>query len=113
MFLSVISTLFGENVVIWAAITVAAFIFFKRRRGRAERLMLTGASLKLVSHGMIIPYYFIYDWLVVEGNDIALGASIHIASAVLLGLVGMAGLIFLIYGFWIKFQESSLTLSRE
>ena len=105
MSLSIIGTLFGDYVVIWAAITVAAFIFFNRKRERAERFMVIGASLKLMSHLLAIPYYLIFHRLVIEGNDITLGANLNIVSSVLLGLIGMAGIICIFYGFWIKFQE--------
>ncbi|MFC1901383.1 hypothetical protein ACFLX3_00425 [Chloroflexota bacterium] len=104
MSLSIISILLSDSFVVWFIITIAALIIFKRHGGRAERLMLTGASLKLLSRLLLIPALLAFNHFAVEGEDIALGMNLGIAFDLIQGLIGMSGLICIIYGFWVKFQ---------
>jgi hypothetical protein len=105
MSLSIVDVLFGLPVVFWAAMTVAAIILFKRKRERPERFFVIGTSLNLIRYLFEIPSYLILDYLITEGKDITMGLNLNIAFSVLVGLVGMAGFICLIYGFWVKFQR--------
>lgn len=92
-------------LVFWIAVIIFAVIMLRRGGGRAERFMVAGAGIKIVSNLLSVPAVFIVPWLVDGGysND----SAVFIASgcSIFINVVGMAGIICLIYTFWVKFRE--------
>ena len=79
----------APNLAGWIAVVILAAIMLRRGGGRAECFIIAGASLKLFSNLL----------------NIAEAASAPVSIYVIVrGVVGMAGIIFLVYAFWVKFK---------
>jgi hypothetical protein len=97
----------SPNLVFWIAVIVLASILL-RRGGRAERFIIAGASLKLVSNLLNIPATAIVPWLFHEGASVEYANSVASGFGILRGIVSMAGIICLIYAFWAKFKTKEI-----
>ena len=94
----------APNLAAWIVVIVLATIMLRRGGGRAERFIIAGASLKLFSNLLNIPAAAIAPWLIYGGvtiNDATLADSVY---GILRGVVSMAGIICLVYAFWVKFR---------
>ena len=96
----------APNLALWIAVIVLATLILRRGGGRAERFLIAGASLELVSNLLNIPTAAIVPWLVQKGYSITYASSLASGYGVLRGVVGMAGIICLIYAFWVKFKTT-------
>ena len=88
----------------WIAVIILAAIMLRRGWGRAERFLVAGASLKLVSNLLHIPAIAIVPWLIQEGSSITYANSVAFGYGIFRGVIGMAGIICLVYAFWVKFK---------
>lgn len=95
------------RLVIWTAVIILSAIVLRRSVGRAERFLLAGVILMLVSTLLNIPSPFIVPWFIESGGATNLISSISRGYRILLGIIDMAGIICLIYGFWIKFRTAN------
>ena len=92
----------------WTAVIVLAAIILHRRGGRAERFLVAGASLKLLSSLLTVPAAGIAPWLIFRGASIDYASSVVACFGVLCGVVSMAGIICLVYAFWVKFNAMNI-----
>lgn len=92
------------NLVGWIVVIILATIMLRRGGGRAERFIITGASLKLFSNLLNIPAAAIVPWLVQGGATITDASSAAFIYEIIRGVVGMAGIACLVYAFWVKFK---------
>jgi hypothetical protein len=92
----------------WTAVIVLAAIILRRRGGRAERFLVAGASLKLLSSLLAVPAAGIAPWLLHGGASIDYANSVVTCFGVLRGVVSMAGIICLVYAFWVKFNTMNI-----
>jgi len=92
------------NLLFWMAAIILAAIVLRRGGGRAERFIIAGASLGLLSSLLGIPAAAIVPWLVQEGAAIADGSSVAFIYGMARDVISMAGIICLVYGFWVKFK---------
>jgi hypothetical protein len=92
----------------WIAVIVFSVIMLRRGGGRAERFLMGGASIKIISNLLVIPVAFIPLWLVDGGYSTDSAVSIASGWGIFLNVVGMAGIICLVYAFWIKFKAKNL-----
>jgi hypothetical protein len=92
-------------LVLWIAVVVFAAVMLRRGGGRAERFMITGAGIKILSNLLTIPMVFIVPWLIGRGYNSDYAISASTGYGIFLNVIGMAGIICLIYAFWIKFRE--------
>ena len=88
----------------WIAVIIFAVIMRRRGGGRAERFLIAGASLKIISNLLSIPTGTIPIWLRSEGYSLDSADAIASGCGILLSVVGMAGIICLVYAFWVKFK---------
>jgi hypothetical protein len=95
----------APSLVFWIAVIVFAAVMLGRGGGRAERFLIAGAGIKILSSLLIIPTAFITLWLVDKGYRITYASSVANYCGIFLDVVGMAGIICLIYAFWLKFKE--------
>jgi len=94
-------------LVAWiAAIVLSRIMFSRSDGGRAERLLLIGSCLMLSITLLRIPTILIVPWLIEGGNSMTRAASIISIYNLVLGIIGMAGIICLVYAFWKKFWVS-------
>ncbi len=94
----------APNLAFWIAVIVLASIVLRRGGDRAGRFIIAGASLKLVSNGLNIPAAAIVPWLINRGTSIEYASSAASNFGILRGVVSMAGIICLVYAFWVKFN---------
>lgn len=91
----------------WIAVTVLAVILLRRGGGRAERFIIAGASLKLFSGLLNIPAAAIVPLLVQGGANITYASSAAFIYGIARSVVSTAGIICLIYAFWVKFKSGN------
>ncbi len=89
----------------WIATIILMVILLRRGGGRAERFVIAGASLKLLSNLLNIPAAAIVPWLVQRGATITYASSAVLIYQIGRGVVNMAGVICLVYAFWVKFRS--------
>ena len=95
-------------LVLWIAVIVFAVIMLRRGGGRAERFLVTGASLKIISNLLSIPSFAILHWFIQKGYSIDYANSVVSGYGISCKVIGMAGIICLVYAFWIKFKEMNI-----
>ena len=83
---------------------IVAVIMLRRGGGRAERFLLSGSCLMLVSTLVSIPIAAIVPWLIESGVSRVEAASVISGFSLFRGLIALAGIVCLIYAFWIKFK---------
>ena len=90
----------------WIIAVILAVIMLRRGGGRAERFLLAGASLRLVTCLIGIPMPALAPWLVGEKGMVNLETvSILSVFSLVSSLTGLAGIICLVYAFWVKFKR--------
>jgi hypothetical protein len=92
-------------LLLWIAVIVFAAIRLRRGGGRAEKLLLAGGIVRLVSSLLTVPLVIVSPWLLSNGYDMARSNDIHVGIGLVVKVVGAAGLICLIGAFWVKFKE--------
>jgi len=98
----------APSLVGWIVVVVLATIMLRRGGGRAERFLLAGASLMLVQSLITTLTAALSTWLVVDsGMANVEAASVLGMFGLIRGLVGLAGIICLVYAFWIRFKARS------
>ena len=94
-------------LVAWIVAIVLSRIMLNRSGGgRAERWLLIGSCLMLTSTLLRIPTSLVMRWLIEGSENIVRAASIISIYNLVLGIIGMAGIICLVYAFWKKFWVS-------
>ena len=90
----------------WIVAVVLAAIMLRRGGARAERFLLIGASLMLLGAFLDIPTPALSIWLSVARGmtnvETALWLSIF---GLIRGVISLAGIICLVYAFWVKFKS--------
>jgi len=92
------------SLAIWIVVIVLAAIMLRRGGGRAERFLIAGAGLEIISSLLNIPTVAIVPWLIQGGSSITYANSVIFGYEIFRGVVGMAGIICLVYAFWVKFK---------
>ena len=103
----------APNLAFWIAVIVLGGIILRRGGDQAERFILTGASLKLVSNLLNIPAAAIVPWLVQGGASIEYANRVTMAFGIGRGLVSTAGVICLAYAFWVKFRAGNVAAAES
>ena len=91
----------------WIVAVVLAAVMLRRGGARAERFLLIGACLMLLASILAIPTQALNLWLHTDRGmpnaEIAFWLSIY---SLFRGLIGLAGIICLVYAFWVKFKTA-------
>jgi len=98
----------SPNLAFWIAVIVLASIILRRGGGRAERFIIAGAGLKLLSNLLNIPAAAIVPWVIQRRGTIDYAQSVALGLSILGGVVSMTGIICLIYAFWVKFRARNI-----
>ncbi|MBA7617867.1 hypothetical protein ES703_25185 [subsurface metagenome] len=92
----------------WIVAVVLAAIMLRRGGGRAERFLIAGASLMLSKSLIVIPTPALITWLTVDrGMTNVEVASVLSVFSLVRGCIGLAGIICLVYAFWMRFRGRS------
>ena len=94
----------GPALALWIAVVIFATIVLRRGGGRAERFLVAGASLKIISNLLSIPSFAILHWFISRGYSIDYANSVVTGYGIFCKVIGMAGIICLVYAFWVKFK---------
>jgi hypothetical protein len=94
----------------WIAVIIFAAVMLGRGGGRAERLFIAGASIKLAAVLLGIPANSILVWLIGKGHETDYVSSVLIGSSIFLEAVSMAGILCLVYAFWLKFNTKEVKI---
>jgi hypothetical protein len=94
----------SPTLIFWIVVIVFAAIWLRQGGGRAERFLIAGSSLKIISNLFNIPTGFIPIWLIDQGYSVENAVSIASGCGIFLNVVSMAGITCLVYAFWIKFK---------
>lgn len=91
----------------WIVAVVLAAIMLKRGGARTERFLIVGACLMLLTSVLAIPTQALNLWLHtglgMPNTEIAFWLSMY---GLIRGLISLAGIICLVYAFWIKFKTA-------
>ncbi|MFC2006293.1 hypothetical protein ACFLVG_05025 [Chloroflexota bacterium] len=91
-------------LVFWIAVIIFIIVMLRRGGGRAERFLLAGASLEITGTLLRIPAGAISPWLFHGGYSTTYISSVTTGCGIFVNVIGMAGIICLIYAFWVKFK---------
>lgn len=91
----------------WIAVVILAVVMLRHRKERAERFLVAGASLKIVSNLLSIATFAIIPWLINTGYSVDSANSVVFGYGIFCNVVGMAGILCLVYAFWVKFRVRS------
>lgn len=97
----------SPSLIFWIAVVVLATMLLRRRRVKAEKCLLAGAVVMLVSSLLTIPGVAIVPYLVGKGATMTEASSAAWSLNLLRSIIGMAGIICLVYAFWIKFNQKA------
>jgi len=99
-------------LVVWIAAVIVTAMLVRRSGGKAERLLLAGAVIYLVSSLLLIPSNLIISGLMSQGPEgISSISTVSTWIVMLRKVIGMAGLICFINAFWVKFNIKDSTLA--
>jgi hypothetical protein len=96
-------------LLFWIAVIIFALVRLRGGGGRAERFLMVGAGIKIIGNLLRIPATFITVWLVDRGYSIDYAISVSDYCGIFLNIIGMAGILCLVYAFWIKFRITNQT----
>ena len=91
-------------LLLWIAVIVLVAILLRRGGGRAERFLIVGASLKIIDNLLGLAAFAILHGLINRGYSMAYANSVVFGYGIFCNVVGMAGIICLVYAFWVKFK---------
>ena len=104
----------APRLVGWIVAVVLAAIMLKRGGGRAECFLVIGASLMLLGSFLDIPTPAISMWLsVTRGMTNVEAASVLSVFSLVRGCISLAGIICLVYAFWVKFKRHGSVTGRN
>jgi hypothetical protein len=98
-------------LLLWIAVIVLSAILLRRGGGRAERFLIAGASLKIISNLLGLASFTILHGLINRGYSIDYANSVVFGYGIFCNVVGMAGIICLIYAFWVKFKIKNVAVN--
>jgi len=89
----------------WIVAAVLAAMMLRRGGARAERFLLIGACLMLLASVLAIPTSALGMWLQTSREMTAVQTAFRLSIFGLVrDLIGLAGIICLVYAFWVKFK---------
>jgi hypothetical protein len=94
----------APGLICWTVIIIVLAVMFKRNRGRAEHLLITGAVFMVVKNLLSVPSAAIVPWLMHNGYAITQANSLVSGYGILGNIISMAGVLCFIYAFWLKFK---------
>ena len=102
---------FLQNAVplaIWVAVLVYALVKTKKRRGKPERLFITGAAICLVAVILAFPSSGVLFWSYDNHMTNADRSLIMNIYNLVLAVIRAGGLICILYSFLVKFKQGNM-----
>ena len=106
---------YGIPLLFWIGTLVFGVIMLRRGGGRPEGIFITGAGLNILGTLLRILTMYLPIWLSVSHSDIDNYRNISFTAGLVIDVIGAAGILCLIYAFWLKFngQKSEKPVSGE
>lgn len=98
----------APSLIVWIAATVIATVLLRRRRGKAEKFLLAGGVVMVVNSLLMIPGAVVSPYLIERGATMTDAASAARSLNLLRNVIGMVGIICLVYAFWVKFKTKAV-----
>lgn len=98
-------------LVIWITAVILTTIVFRRSGGKAERLLLAGAVIYLVSSLLLIPSPIIF-WEMVS-NEPENISTVATWITMIRKIIAMTGLVCFLSAFWVKFKKDSMPANAD
>jgi len=96
---------FGIPILFWIGTLIFGIVMLRRGGGKAERFFITGSALNILGTILRIPLNFVPYWLLVRDHDVDTMKSISFGVGLFIDIIAAAGVICLIYAFWLKFNS--------
>ncbi len=107
----------GPALLLWIAVVIFAAVRLQRGGGKAERFLIAGGGLKIMSNLLGIAGIVVTPWLMQGGSSLTYANSVTLGYEIFRNVIGMAGIICLVYAFWVKFKarnsEGEVALSPD
>ena len=103
---------YAPALAFWIVVIVFAASWLRHGGGRAERFLVGGASLKIIGNLLGIPAVFIVPGLVDRGYSTTDAVSWLSGYGIFCNIIGMVGIICLVYAFWVKFKTSNFDVVK-
>ncbi|MFC2072671.1 hypothetical protein ACFLUU_08265 [Chloroflexota bacterium] len=100
-------------VVFWIAVIVFVKVKLHRSGGRAERFLIAGAVLEIISSLLRIPLAGVSPWLFHKGFSMTYISSVTLVFGIIPDVISMVGITFLVYAFWVKFKIRNIEGVQE
>jgi hypothetical protein len=91
-------------LLFWIMVIILGSIMLGRGGGKAERLLIAGAGIKIVGNLISVPSSYSAFRLLEENFSYDYVNTINLGIHIVANIVGMAGIICLVYAFWLKFN---------
>ena len=101
------------GLAVWIVALVLSIVLSKRSGGRPERFLIIGSCLMLIGTILSIPKPVIVDYLTQSSLSNISAAAVISGINLFLGLVSLAGIIFLFYAIWKKFNGSTKAITKH
>ena len=101
----------APGLIVWIVAIVLSIVLSKRNGGRPERFMIIGSCLMLIGTILSIPKPVIADYLTQSSLSNVSAAAVISGINLFLGLISLAGIIFLFYAIWKKFNEKAKVIA--
>ncbi|MFC1939110.1 hypothetical protein ACFLXO_00275 [Chloroflexota bacterium] len=93
----------------WITAIVLSVIMLRRGGGRAEKFLLAGSCMMLAEKMLTVPLSAVINLQIIpslleKGESYQNIAVINTYTRLFFGLVSLAGIVCLVYAFWIKFK---------
>ncbi len=91
-------------LIFWTAVIILVTVRLRYDGGRAKRFLIIGAGLGIIGSLVRIPAAAVSPWLYQQGYSLAQINFAALAYGIIPDVISMAGIISLIYAFWVKFR---------
>jgi hypothetical protein len=95
-------------IALWIAVIIYGTIKLSHGGGRAERFLIAGGSIKLFTNLLGAVNLFIVPWLFHLGHDTEYFGMVSNSYVIFRNIISMAGILCLLYAFWVKFNRKKV-----
>jgi len=95
----------GIPVLFWIGTLIFGIVMLRRGGGRPERFFIAGAVLHILGTLIRIPIVYLPFWISSRSSGIDSMRNINFGAGLAINITSAAGVICLIYAFWLKFKR--------
>ena len=103
----------SSALLFWIAALIFGIVMLKRGGGRAEKFLIAGASIKIAGLFLSVMLPLTTIWFFIRTDTLNGIPWEIIFYQTFLSFVSMAGIICLVYAFWVKFKTREIVGSAR